>query len=111
LLIITTKKVICKCGKGLFRYEKKRKDINLDEISYIQIWPDSIEIAKRRPEGNDKYNGTEKKYRLTLMKYYSISFSLNGPDGVIIKDKIIEILSGILSFSKHPNLEGLLLGD
>jgi len=112
LLIITSKRVFLIDGKGLFRYQRKRKEINIDKISFIQIWLDSsIEIAKRRPQGEDKYNGTEKKYRLTLMKYYSISFSLNGPNGVIIKDKIIEILSGIISFSKHPNLEGLLLRD
>lgn len=112
LLIITSKRVFFMNGRGLLRYEKKRKEINIDEIAYMQIFPDSsIEIAKRNLEGDNKYNGTEKKYRLTLMKYYSISFSLNGPEGVKIKDKIIEILSGITGFSKHPNLEGLLLRD
>jgi len=82
-LIITSNRVIYLHGKGLLRYEKKRKVINIEDISYIQSWPDSIEIVKRRPKG-DRYNGAEMNYKVTPMNYYFIALSLTGPEGIAI---------------------------
>jgi len=109
-LYITSRRVVFVHSKGFLRFKRKNKEISLQNISYIQIWSELFEFAKRRIDGKDKYVGSEEKYLYwTFKRYYSISFNLKDAPNSEITQKILNALSESISFVKHPNLEGILL--
>ncbi|MFX0023535.1 MAG: hypothetical protein ACFE9S_14510 [Candidatus Hermodarchaeota archaeon] len=109
-LYITNERVIFIYSKGLFKFKRKYKEIDLHDISFVQIWADSIRITKKRRDGVERYTGKEIKYRYwTSKRYTSISFSIINTSKSEIPQKILNALSENISFVEHPNLKEIYL--
>ena len=103
---ITNNRIVFVYGKGLFWNTRKNREILIKDLAFIQTRDKSLRFVKKRADGQDKYNGSEEKYKLFYIKrQYWIGFYLQNPLNSETTHKIISTLGNHIMVEKHPHLE------